>query len=67
MKIAYDFYSEEQGFVCSVDLELDDDYDWEEWEVEEIIAEDLLYRQWDWEGDVVWGVYKGNEIRPVLD
>lgn len=46
MKITYDFYTEEQGFICTVDLELDD-YDYEEWEVEETIAEDLRYRQWN--------------------
>lgn len=64
MNITYVFYTEEQGLVCEVNLEVPEDCD--EWEVEEWIAEDLRFRQWDWE-DEVWGVYNGNEIRPVLD
>lgn len=64
MYVNYDFYTDEQGFVGTVTIEVDDDATEDDIFLE--IADDLACRQTEeaWEDDIVWGIYKGETITP---
>ena len=67
MTIWYSFYTDEQGFVGDVSVEVDDDATEED--IVDYITEDLNFRQEEeaWENDRVSGEYRGDIFFPYED
>lgn len=62
-EIWYTLYSENQGFIGDVTAgEAPDGAD--ETDILDIIQDDLIARETDWEGDKIWGIWRDYAIIP---
>lgn len=65
MTIWYNLYTEEQGWIGEVSVEVNDDATEED--IIDYITEDLNFRQEDWGEDRISGEYKGDVYFPYED